>query len=85
VDWSLGASRPLGSWGTEYPGGVPDEVWLNEVPVDWSWLKANGFTTSTDPNSPTTESGVVLHGAMGSQQIGNTVDSSKQGYICEYA
>jgi hypothetical protein len=80
----VGASRPLGSWGTAWPGGVPDEAWLNGVPVDWSWMKANGFTNNTEPNNPTTESVLVLSKGVDSQVIENTHAIYDRRYICEF-
>jgi hypothetical protein len=56
----VGASRPQAAWGTQWPGGVWDEVWLNGVPVDWSWMKANNYTESGEPNHPTTQPVLIL-------------------------
>jgi hypothetical protein len=81
----VGASRPLGSWGTAYPGGVPDEVWLNGVPVDWSWMSANGYTGNGEPNDPTMESVLILYGDQGSKVIGNNPETNDHRYICEFA
>jgi hypothetical protein len=84
-DFYVGASRPLGSWGTEWPGGVPDLVWLNGVPVDWDWLRVNGYTLSTEPNKPTEQSALILSGALGSKQFANYYAGNNNPYICEFA
>jgi hypothetical protein len=64
---------------------VPDEAWLNGVPVDWSWMKANDYTYSIEPNNPTIESALILLGPLGSKKFGNNVATNAYYYICEFA
>jgi hypothetical protein len=82
----VGASRPLGSWGTAWPEEVPDEVWLNGVPVDWSWMWVNGYTIGSEPNNPAVESVLILYwNDQGSHVIGNCDANITRPYICEFA
>jgi hypothetical protein len=63
-------------------------VWLNGVPVDWSWLKANDYTTSTEPNNPTSQSAVMLYD-YGAEDLKlrftNFNAIQTYNYICEFA
>ena len=55
----LGARRPAGSEGSEFPASGPDHTWLNGEPVDWAYLDTKGWSigpSGQEPNNPQEES-----------------------------